>query len=338
MVGQGLCSCRCIYIKHQNRVAYHPIYIERRGRTVATRRTNRSSSSNRKRRRRRSGGSRLFRKILMVLSLFAALMIGAMVFFKVETVTVVGNYTYTQEQIVEVSGIEVGDTLFGINKFSVMQTLLSDLPYLTEVNITRNLPNGITITTVEGYGVASIYHNGQWWLVNLQGKLLERGDASLVEGMPQIIGITPLAPGEGTILAVGQEESTKLSQLLLLLEALDSRGMLEQVTEFIDLSSETEIRFGYGSELTVVVPLYDTFTDTLFALERVIQSYEEEQVVLRGTLDLTYGSTQARILADRWTPWDTDDTTSEQVEGTPDTEGEMIEPQDVVDSVQPTEP
>lgn len=305
---------------------------------MATRRTNRSSSSNRKRRRRRSGGSRIFRKLLMILSLFAALIIGAMVFFKVETVTVVGNYTYTQEQIVEVSGIEVGDTLFGLNKFSVMQTLLSDLPYLTEVNITRNLPNGITITTVEGYGIASIYYNEQWWLMNLQGKLLERGDVSLVEGLPEIIGITPLAPGEGTMLAVGQEESTKLSQLLLLLEVLDSRGILEQVTEFIDLSSETEIRFSYGDELTVVVPLYDTFTDTLFALERVLQSYEEEQVVLRGTLDLTYGTTQARILADRWTPWGTDDTTSEQGTDTPDAEDATVEPQDVVDTVEPTEP
>lgn len=266
--------------------------------------TRRSSRGYKKRRHHRSGGGRFLRKLMMVVSLFIALIIGVMVFFKVETITVVGNQVYTQDEIIAVSGIEAGDALFGLNKFSIMQTLLSDLPYLTEVNITRNLPSGITINTAEGYGVASLYHNQQWWLVNSKGKLLERGDETLVAEVPQIIGLTPLAPGEGTIIAVSQEESGKLTQLLLLLESLDNRGMLEGVTEFIDLSADNEIRFGYGSELTVVVPLYDTFTTTLFALERVLQSYEEEQVVLRGTLDLTYGDTQARILAQRWTPWD----------------------------------
>lgn len=257
----------------------------------------------RKKRRRRSGGARAVRKFIMILSLVIALTVGAMIFFKVESVTVVGNQTYSQEQIVEISEIQVGDPLFGMNKFTIMQTLYSELPYLTQVSIARNLPSGITITVVEGYGVASIYYNGQWWLINDQGKLLERGDETLGEGVPQILGITPLVPGEGTTLAVNQEESDKLSQLLNLMEDLDDCGMLENITEFIDLSADNEIRFGYGTDLTVVVPMYDDFADTLFTLERVLETYEENGTILRGTLDLTYGSSQARVLSERWTPW-----------------------------------
>ena len=82
----------------------------------------RRSSRSRKRRRSRGRLGPLF-KLLCLLALVVALTAGATVFFRVEEVVVTGNSRYTQEEIVEVTGIEKGDNLYGWNKFAIAQRL-----------------------------------------------------------------------------------------------------------------------------------------------------------------------------------------------------------------------
>ena len=47
----------------------------------------------------------------------------------VDTINVQGNSRYTQEEIVAASGIEQGDNMFLINKFQVIDQMISQLTY-----------------------------------------------------------------------------------------------------------------------------------------------------------------------------------------------------------------
>lgn len=113
------------------------------------------NSRSRKRRRNRGRLGPLF-KLLCLLALVVALTAGATVFFRVEVVAVSGNSRYTQEEIVEVSGLKKGDNLYGWNKFKVAQQLRQTLPYIGEVTIRRSLPSTVVITVVEWDAVAKI--------------------------------------------------------------------------------------------------------------------------------------------------------------------------------------
>lgn len=138
----------------------------------------RRSSRSRKRRRNRGRLGPLF-KVLCLLALVVALTAGATVFFRVEQVVVTGNSRYTQEEIVEVTGIQQGDNLYGWNKFAIAQRLRETLPYIGEVSIRRSLPNTVIITVVEWDAVARVEPPTAQELLELQGELEEElGDTA----------------------------------------------------------------------------------------------------------------------------------------------------------------
>lgn len=259
---------------------------------------------NRRRRRRNRGRFSALYKLISILLICAAILAGCMVFFRVDVVVVEGNVRYTGAEIVDVAGVERGDNLFTLNKFNIQRDIRRELPYVSEVRIIRRLPDTLIITVTESAAAAVIQKDGEWWLLDAQCKLLERGDSTLAAGRAEVRGISPLAPDVGTLLAVSQEERAKLDSLSQLLAALYEQGLDGQVTEFIDLTASNEIRFGFGPDLTVVVPMNTDFSARIFALRRVKETYEEQMVELAGTLDLTYGASEAHVLPHRWTPAD----------------------------------
>ena len=56
-------------------------------------------------------------------------------FFKINTVTVTGQSVYSQKQIVEKSGITVGENLFRVDEEELSQLLSKELPYIKSATI-----------------------------------------------------------------------------------------------------------------------------------------------------------------------------------------------------------
>ena len=238
---------------------------------------------NRHGRRRNRGRFGFLYKLLSALLIFAALLVGCVVFFRVNTVVVSGNSRYAEAEVIQSSGVEQGDNLFALNKYQISRQIYTQLPYVDEVSIHRKLPDTLLIQVTESYPVAALCAGGEYWLLDARCKLLERGDASLAQ-------------------AVDQSQQDKLASLKSLLSAIQARGMTGSVTAFIDLRSDNEIRFGYGADLTVVMPMNDDFTDRTYALKRALETMDERGVARTGTLDLTYGEGEARLLPERWLP------------------------------------
>ena len=91
---------------------------------------------------------------LMFIIVCAALIFGMSVFFRVSKVEVTGNSLYTEEEIVAASGIESGDNLFFINRFSAAGRILVRLPYVEDATVTRLLPNKVVIDISESNAIA----------------------------------------------------------------------------------------------------------------------------------------------------------------------------------------
>ena len=67
---------------------------------------------NRRGRRRNRGRFSALYKLLSVLIIFAAILMGCVVFFRVSTVEITGDSPYTEEEIRRVSGVEQGDNVY----------------------------------------------------------------------------------------------------------------------------------------------------------------------------------------------------------------------------------
>ena len=257
---------------------------------------------NRRRRRRNRGRFGVLYKLLSILLIFAAILVGCIIFFRVNTMVVTGNSRYTQEEILAAAGVEKGDNLFTLNKYQIADRILTQLPYVDDVAISRKLPDTLIFEVTESTGVAWVESGGSYWLLDDKCKLLEAGDAALVQGKPQVLGVEPVNPAVGNLLTVAPEQQDKLERLQAFFKAIRARVMTGSLKGFIDLSSGNEIRFGYGENLTVVFPLNGDFDTETYELKLTLETMDERGLPRTGTLDLNYDEREVHLLPDRWLP------------------------------------
>lgn len=204
----------------------------------------------RSKQRRRGRHSRLY-MVLSTVLILAAVAVACGVFFRVSDITVQGNSRYTAQEIIDVSGVETGDNLFLLRTSAISGQLCRRLPYIREANVRWALPDGVSITVIEGRAVAAVAQEGQWWLIGEDCKLLERARAT--GGLPIVTGIDPLVPAEGTYLAAGEDQRHRVAWLEELLEALGENGLLDKLGG-VDLSEEYRLTFVYDGRFTVHLP------------------------------------------------------------------------------------
>ena len=258
----------------------------------------------RKKHKHRRGKSRLGKVIqfLFVVALLGAMTVGATVFFQVEQVEVSGNARYTQEEIVACTGIKPGDNLFRMNKFAIQDHVLEEMPYLESILIRRKLPSTITVTVEEWGAVARIMPNEGWvapevkegeeapvatdvsWLISVGGKLLEQAPAE--DTRMKITGLTALDAREGIQMVVPGEEQGRLDSVVKLLEELERRGMLADVS-VLQVGS-TNMVLEYLGRYDVKIPLEGDFSYKLESLLAAVADQESKRGQdIVGTFDLT---------------------------------------------------
>jgi len=234
----------------------------------------------RKRKRRRQGRFAPVFKLLFLLAMAAALVLGATVFFQVEHIVVAGNSRYSQQAVINATGIDFGDNLFSVSKNQVSQNIRRRLPYVQAVQVLRRLPNTVAITVTESAAAAKLEGEKESWLINTSGKLLEPAGS---EEVLTVVGLPPLAPAAGTPLVTDEDQAFKRESLLDLLQALESRELLEQA-QSIDLTRDAWIEMSYAQRFLVKLPYNADYDHKLRALETAI-SYREEYET--GVMDLT---------------------------------------------------
>ncbi|NCB62947.1 MAG: FtsQ-type POTRA domain-containing protein [Clostridia bacterium] len=247
-----------------------------------------------KRRRKQGGRFGGLYKLMSFFIILVVIVVGCVVFFRVEEITVVGQSQYTVQEVIDASGIEKGDNLFGVNKIQSTKRILASLPYVDEVNIRRVLPDGLILSVTECVPAALIRGENSWWVADSKGKLLEETTASARAGLATVTGITALLPATGTRLAVNAEESAKLQALLDVMSAFSERGMADKVSA-VDLTGNANLTLTYDGRFQVKLPLSTNFPRMARALEEVVTKLQPNE---KGTILMTQGEKEIRFIAD----------------------------------------
>jgi cell division protein FtsQ len=216
-----------------------------------------------------------------------AVVFAAGVFFRVRTIKVVGTTSYTDEQVIDASGIELGDNLFFINRFKASSNIFSKLPFVESATIERSFPNSVTITISEGYAVAYVDWQGQEWMLTTTCKLLGTGTDHDLAGLIQITNITPESPSSGSIMTVGQEDSLKLAYLQVLLPPMQELGLVGNVS-VLDMDNAADPTFCYLDRFTVQMGPNE---NTEYKLRMLLGAVEQMDSDTTGDIDLSGGTT-----------------------------------------------
>ena len=233
---------------------------------------------NKKRKKR----SALFAPISFLI-ICAALVFGMSVFFRVSGIEVEGNTLYTKEEIIEASGIEEGDNLFFINRFSAISRIFSKLPYVEKAVINRSLPNRLVIVVSESKAIACVLAEDGTWAIDRNCKLLSKAEGEDLRGLIRVRGLTPIAPEAGQIIAPGEAESPKVNYLSAILTQIDALNLRDRIT-YIDISGISNPYFDYLDRFTVKLGTNENIEYKFQCLLSAADALSEGD---RGTLDLS---------------------------------------------------
>ena len=226
-----------------------------------------SRSERQRRKVRRSRRRRMTRRLSFAILTLLAAFLAVTVFFRADKLQVTGTEHYTAEEILQTAGVKKGDNLFSFRISTLQKKLLRNYPYLSRVEITRELPDGLTIHAVDAVPVMAIdVQGGGCFLADAQGKLLEQA-ASAPEGVATVTGVA-IEQGEiGKYLT--EKDSAHADILLRLTRALEQEGMMEQV-DFINVSAAYDVRFGYLGRLDVRLGEAADLAEKLRMLSKIV--------------------------------------------------------------------
>ena len=234
-------------------------------------------------RRRTRGRFSFLYKVLCFVAICAVIAVALTLFFKVQDRHVVGNTHYTGDEIVEASGIQIGDNMFLLNKYDVSARITTTLPYVETVQIRRALPDTLVFQVTECTAPVALVQDGKVWLLSSGGKLVDTAPVSKADQYAQITGFNAVDPVPGQDLTVPEEQSAALKSLLLFLVEMNQRGMLEQ-TQAIRFEDASQITVRYLDRFDVVIPRN---ADYAYKLDYLLAVVEKLEINEKGVIDMT---------------------------------------------------
>lgn len=241
--------------------------------------------------------SSIFGKLLVMLAVVAAIVLGVAIFFRVNQVQVQGNRIYSEQQVTQIAGVEIGDNLLMVNKPAVVGNIYANLPYVQTVSVGRVLPDTVVIRIQESEIAGLVKSDtGSSWYINTHGRVL----GSSVEGFDgqvvELTGFTVTAPaaGKDAVASLGMEDS--LAASLHTLSQMEGTGLIGMVTS-IDTEKSFDIRVLCSDRYEVQLGSDDQMEYKIWCLQAVVEELDEYQ---RGMIDLTMDAGQSV----RFIPWE----------------------------------
>lgn len=235
--------------------------------------------------RHRRGRFGFLYKLLSVLAICAVIVVALTLFFQVDTITITGEKKYSESEIIEVTGLEIGDNLFLLNKYAIAEDLLKKLPYIAQVRINRELPDTLKIDVTESSDTLAVVQGGSAWLISPDGKIVEQRAASAAGDYAKIEGCELLAPAVASLIALPKERSVQQDSLLQLLKALEQTDMIGQVKS-IHLNDLSVLTMDYTDRFKVELPYGADYTYKMRTLQMILDSGKIETNEV-GTIRMT---------------------------------------------------
>ena len=224
---------------------------------------------------------------LSFLLVLVAFVFGVGVFFRVQTIEVLGLESYTADEIIEASGIDVGDNLFFIDRASASSRIYSRLSQVEDANVEPVLPNRLIIRVKESSPVAYVEWEGTYWVVTGNCKLLKTAGPEDLAGLIHVLNLTPDAPEAGKPMQVAEADNLKLSYLRELLGAIEELDMAGDVDQ-LDMSNPANPTFQYQGRFTVRMGSND---NTDYKLRMLLSGVPQLTPQETGTINLSDGVT-----------------------------------------------
>ena len=240
--------------------------------------------------------------IVITLSVVAVIWLSLHIFLKVKQIQVVlptdesgqVHSYYTEDELRDASGINVDDNLLSLSKPAAAARIHAALPYVSEVQIKKQLPSTVIISFTEfdvTYGIQD--EQGGWWLMSREGRILEAATEETVRGHLIVTGMPIQVPQVGdafkpaaTVGADMSEIANKQTVVLQLIPALEQSPFVKQLDR-VDVSTSYDLTLWWsGGRYEIKLGTTERLEYKLQYFQTILENGSIENK--SGTIDLTF--------------------------------------------------
>ncbi len=234
----------------------------------------------RKKRRRRNI---ILGSILTAVFLIVGVVLCLTVFFHIASIEVTGDEIYNPGQIIEASGIQIGENLFLVSAKDAAAEIERALPYVESAQIKRSLSCKVTIQVTAATAAAALDNGESYTLLNASGKVLEDGVMTINDGMILITAgeVSAAVPGELAVFAADGAFEDTVSAL----KAFSDAGLVG-ITE-LDVRDSTNIKARYKDRILLELGAASTIPDKTDFIKATLERSEISSPEFKGTIDFT---------------------------------------------------
>ncbi len=203
-------------------------------------------------------------------------------FFKIETVQIKGAKVYAQKEILEKSGIEIGDNLFSVSEKTLNEILPKSLPYVKSIEVERELPDTLIINITATKEIAALEKGTGYILIDETGKVLDKNGSNLREGVAVVSGISPMKTEEGEKIAFKSDELT--NTFITALQSIKNSDF-KLITEII-MEKNGEVSMMYDDRIKVKLGSTVNIDKKIERAKAAIDKENEINPYTEGVLDL----------------------------------------------------
>lgn len=238
-----------------------------------------------KRRLLRRKNQRFWRNLLIALLVTLALFFTMTIFFQVDEIHATGGGFYSEQQIIDASGVQQGDNLLTLSKAEISGKIRQALPYVASIQVKKTLPDKVLICVEErsvSYAVKDTA--GAIWLIGSDGMVLAKQETPAQEPV-QLTGFTIDQPTVGERMVPsgegGAAQGDLACQFLSLLEKSPVAGQIVSV----DVSESLQISCWYGTQYQITFGGADQLEYKLRYLQEVLTKLDSYEA---GEIDLSF--------------------------------------------------
>lgn len=232
----------------------------------------------------------VWKRLLIMGAVVAALALSMIIFFRVRHVEVRGNVFYTGEEISAATAIADGDNLLTISRGQVAGSVMAQLPYIESVQVTRRLPDTVIVTVTEfDTTYAAQDASGAWYLMTATGKLTEQVSERSAKDHILIENLLLKNPTVGQQAEPSAEEGKedaarrKLETLKKVLQEIEAAELVREIKS-VNVLSTSSISLWYGDRFQVEL---GGSNDLAYKLEYLKLIIAEQKDYTTGTIDLS---------------------------------------------------
>lgn len=204
------------------------------------------------------------------------------VFFRSEQFQVEGAEHYSAQDVIDASGLVLGENLFLSDKSAGEENIESKLPYIEEAKISIKIPSTMVITVTESKPAFIIENNGEYIIVSASGKIMEKVKGSTDNyDAPTVVGATVKKA------TVGQGIEFKESGILKILTSISTALTENEFSGIkeIDVSNTASISLNYSNRIKIIIGLPEDVSYKLKTAKIIISDKLSETD--RGELDVS---------------------------------------------------